>query len=351
MTPLPDLPTAALSRRSFLKLGGAALLALVWNPLFEHPGRVYAQDEPASKGRVLTSGLALYKEPSRKSEIIRRLTFDLVLPITGVTVGKDEDAYNRVWYLVNQEGYVHSGGMQPVEVRLNEPAPAVSASGRLAEVTVPYTDALWQPRKNSPAAYRLYYSSTHWVLSVKKDDSGKSWYEIFDDKKHYHYWVDAAHLHLIEAADLTVISPDVPYYEKRLEVRLQEQVVIAYEDERPVFISRAATGAHFTDGDYRTAPGRYQTNRKRPSRHMAAGEPGIGAGFDLPGVPWVCYLTKSGVSFHGTYWHNDFGNPRSHGCINLSPSAARWVYRWTMPVVPAGESLLEKDEGTRVDIL
>jgi len=50
--------------------------------------------------------------------------------------------------------------------------------------------------------------------------------------------------------------------------------------------------------------------------------------FDLPGVPWVCYISWTGVSFHGTYWHNNYGTPQSHGCINLTPEAAKWIYRW-----------------------
>jgi len=42
-------------------------------------------------------------------------------------------------------------------------------------------------------------------------------------------------------------------------------------------------------------------------------------GYDLPGVPWNSYITEEGIAFHGTYWHNNFGKPRSHGCINLTP--------------------------------
>jgi lipoprotein-anchoring transpeptidase ErfK/SrfK len=73
--------------------------------------------------------------------------------------------------------------------------------------------------------------------------------------------------------------------------------------------------------------------------------------FDLPGVPWDTYITESGIAIHGTFWHNDFGAPHSHGCINLPPDAARWVYRWTSPAVPPGEKvLLAPGSGTRVTI-
>jgi lipoprotein-anchoring transpeptidase ErfK/SrfK len=76
----------------------------------------------------------------------------------------------------------------------------------------------------------------------------------------------------------------------------------------------------------------------------------VGNPFDLPGVPWVCYISWTGVSLHGTYWHNNFGVPQSHGCINLTPEAALWLYRWSDPFVPPGEDYIETDNGTQVTI-
>jgi lipoprotein-anchoring transpeptidase ErfK/SrfK len=74
-------------------------------------------------------------------------------------------------------------------------------------------------------------------------------------------------------------------------------------------------------------------------------------GYDLPGVPWVLYLTQSGISFHGTYWHNDYGAPHSHGCINLSPQAAKWLYRWTSPIVQPEKEYVYGYTGTHVEIV
>ena len=84
---------------------------------------------------------------------------------------------------------------------------------------------------------------------------------------------------------------------------------------------------------------------------MAAGDRAAPNSYDLPGVPWVSYFTESGISFHGTFWHNDFGHPRSHGCVNLATAAARWIYRWTLPTVPAEEIFVFEEYGTGVDIL
>ena len=96
--------------------------------------------------------------------------------------------------------------------------------------------------------------------------------------------------------------------------------------------------------------GQFRLTYKRPTRHMTVGNRANGD-FDLPGVPWVSYFTEDGIAFHGAYWHNDFGRPRSHGCVNLSPRAAKWVYRWSQPVVPPNVTLLFESNGTRIDII
>ena len=83
---------------------------------------------------------------------------------------------------------------------------------------------------------------------------------------------------------------------------------------------------------------------------MAAGNLAYN-GYDLPGVPWIVYCTESGISLHGTYWHNNYGHPRSHGCVNLTPRAAKWLYRWTVPVVPPNSQDVYVDYGTAVDVI
>ncbi len=349
-----------LTRREFLQRAGASVLGVAALPFWRGLERLFALDAPrpanqeiSTLGRVLNNRTTLRDKPSFDSKIIKHYYFDLIIPITGITLGLVPDEYNRVWYVVNDgEGYVYSGGVQPVEVQENRVIDSIGKTGRLAEVTVPYTEAYRSYRSLSSVAYRLYYGTTHWVYSIETGKDGLKMYRVRDDKKGYDYFVNAEHLRVFSVQDLAPISADVPLRLKRIHVNLKDQVVTAYEGQRAVFMSRTATGARFKDGDFRTHAGTFTTNRKRPSRHMAAGEPGVGSGFDLPGVPWVCYLTESGVSLHGTYWHNDFGSPRSHGCINLPTSAARWFYRWSYPIVLPHEQIVERpeDEGTTVVI-
>jgi lipoprotein-anchoring transpeptidase ErfK/SrfK len=54
-------------------------------------------------------------------------------------------------------------------------------------------------------------------------------------------------------------------------------------------------------------------------------------------VPWVLFFHKA-FGFHGAFWHNDFGRVRSHGCVNLAPRDAAWLYAWAGPEMPVGWS-------------
>ena len=340
-----------LSRRDFLKKTGTGLLALLFLPLVKESASLSAADLPHQQGRILNNQTTLYNRPSFSGELIQMYWQDLIVPITGITVGDDEPSYNRVWYEINHQGYIHSGSVQPVDTILNPVRRRVPRIGRLAEITVPFTDAVWTPKVPGRIAYRLYFGTTYWVNGVFEDENGKIWYRIPDDKWEMSYYAEARHLHLIHSTEIAPISPEVPPEAKRLEIHLEEQMVMAFENDQAVFMTRAATGAKFRDGDFRTPKGQYITNRKRPSRHMAAGDRAAPNSYDLPGVPWVSYLTKSGIAFHGTYWHNDFGSPRSHGCINVSSEAARWIYRWTLPQVPIDESYWSEETGTAVMVV
>jgi lipoprotein-anchoring transpeptidase ErfK/SrfK len=83
---------------------------------------------------------------------------------------------------------------------------------------------------------------------------------------------------------------------------------------RTVIVSTGLWGTPTVQGDYRIY-------WKLTSQTMS------GPGYYLPGVPWVMYFYQ-GYAIHGTYWHNNFGQPMSHGCVNLPTDQAEWFFRW-----------------------
>ncbi len=324
------------TRRDFLKLSGLGLLGILLpsRPLaFFSDVESGLPNQAPLQGRISTGLLWAYDIPSNKGKRVKMYWRDLVFTIAGTAIDDDTTAYNRVWYQNEYGSYLYSGWVQPVRTALNEPFRGTyPEDGLLGEVSVPFTDAYEFPDNTSRVLHRLYYETTHWVLEAVLGPDGAVWYRLLEDKYKKFYFVPAAHVRLILDSEIAPLSPDVPNKDKRIEVHLDQQLVLAYEGDRVVFAARAATGGIYRVGTYTTPTGSFVTFHKRPSRHMAAGDL-TASGFDLPGVPWVMYITDSGISLHGTYWHNDFGRPRSHGCINLSPSASKWLYRWSLPSV------------------
>lgn len=289
-------------------------------------------------GRVIYS-IRYYEAPSTKSRELGFYNSDTVVEVRAETVGDPQPTHNPIW-LRTDDGWLHSAYVQPVDRRLNTPVLDIPNGAMLAQVTVPYTQTYRNTERGRKRYYRCYYASTYWVHRAFRDGIGTVWYEIWDERNKEYYQVQAEHLRPVRAEELTPIRPGTSG--KRLEIDLQRQRMIAFESNQAVFTARIATGTF--EGD--TPLGEFKVERKQPSRHMASNLDG--SEFNLPGVPWVCYISWTGVSFHGTYWHHNYGTPQSHGCINLLPEAALWVYRWTEPAAPVDKNYVESDFGTPV---
>ncbi len=210
---------------------------------------------------------------------------------------------------------------------------------------MPFADTLYGVNSSPSPGPRLYYASTHWITNVVTDKrDGSRWYRAYDAATEAHYYTRPEWIHLFSPEELSPISPQVPGHEKHIEILLERQLLLAFEWDTLVYAARVATGRR----GFESPPGTFQTFHKRPTYHMFGGADEFSV-FDLPGVPWDTYITDNGVAIHGTYWHNDFGTPHSHGCINMAPTDARWVFRWTQPVVSSAERLaLLPGTGTRV---
>jgi hypothetical protein len=249
-----------------------------------------------------------------------------------------------LWYRL-ADGYAHSGNLQLVRWLPQRPLYAVPSPGALFEVCVPFTRSHRLADPASDPLYRLYYQSTHWVDQVVTGTDGTIWYRILDDILYFHYFVRGEHLRFVTPEELAPVSPEVPEHEKRIEVSLSGQEVLAFEGNHLVLQTRVSSGIPDPRPKDNGVPtitpsGLFAVSKKTPMRHMGDGH--ITAdleAYELPGVPWVSFFHETGVGFHGTYWHTDFGTPRSHGCINMRTEEARWLYRWTTPVAGVGDRL------------
>lgn len=113
---------------------------------------------------------------------------------------------------------------------------------------------------------------------------------------------------------------------KRIVVDLSEQKIYAYDGEELFMEEKVSTGTK----ELPTPRGTFTIFKKTPSRFMQGPIPNLSDDFyDLPGVSWNMYFTNRGAAIHGAYWHDDFGEVHSHGCVNLPVDKAEELYLWT----------------------
>lgn len=110
--------------------------------------------------------------------------------------------------------------------------------------------------------------------------------------------------------------------EKWIEVDLSDQFMIVWQGSTQISSTYVSTGKRY----FETPTGTFYTNVKYLSQTMAGCI--LGECYNVPNVPHVMYFTNYGHAIHGAYWHNDFGTPRSHGCVNLPLAFAEWLYYW-----------------------
>ena len=343
---MQNLPST-FTRRDFLKFSAAGVLGLLMTDL--GLDKVHAGAPPLQRqGRTTWSSLTIYDNPSFSAKEVNLYGRDVILPITEELFIEDEHAYNHVWYRIGEEGFAHSAYLQPVFTSYNLPVHDISADGVLAEVTVPYVLVRLGASYFYEQKLRYYYGTTHWVdRLIQSSDDGTYWYRIYDRQVNEYFYVPSYSLRIVPDEELAPLSPDVMPGDKYLYVDLATQTMVAYEGDTPVMTSLVASGW----GGTFTPTGEFSTYHKAPSVHMTDGA-GDEANYDLPGVPWVSFFTGNGDGFHGTYWHNDFGDPRSHGCINTPDNIAKFIYLWSTPHVPPKENYIHlPGEGTRVKIV
>jgi lipoprotein-anchoring transpeptidase ErfK/SrfK len=348
--------TKNLNRREFLKLSSLGFGSLAIDPyhkLLPPEDRV----KPLGIGRVTVSSIGVYKEPDLKSDKLTTRTRDELVTLVEELTSPYGPTINPLWYRV-VGGYSHSAYLQRVEnASLNTPVRRIRKDGQLGEISVPFTQSLL-PTKSKDAwepLYRLYFQSVHWVTGLKKGPDGDLWYRLTDELLKIDYYVPATHVRLIEDEELTPLSENVPEGQKFVQVNLIEQTLTAYEAEEVVLHTKVSTGlpslGRISGLPTDTPRGNFNIDPKVPAKHMGNGQltSAIDA-YELPGVPWTSFFEHmTGIAFHGTYWHDNFGARMSHGCVNMRVEDAKWLYRWSTPFAKPGD-WTRNGHGTRVEV-
>ncbi len=292
-------------------------------------------------GRVCAGGdgarFDLKAKPYMNSPSVGTIYRDDIFPWLRevVTSHIDPNRINQSW-VETPNGYFYMPYAQPVENHPNVPVesfPAYSKEpGMWVEVTVPYVPFTVEGNPASPwlkQEYhpKLYYSQIMWVDKIQKNETGQILYRLREKYGSYGdvFWAAGEAFKPITPDDLSPIHPGKE--NKHVVVNLTYQTLSCFEDNNEVYFCRVSTGY----GDA-TPVGTIPVWRKMISTHMSGGT--TGAGYDTPGIGWTALFSKDGAAIHSTFWHNDFGLARTHGCVNATPEDAKWIFRWLEPAVP-----------------
>lgn len=362
-----------INRREFLKIGAVGLGAFALFPGLKLPYKPFLynnlnEDIPQSVliGRNCLGGkLDLHAKPTNNSAVTGTFYEDTLFEWDREVVGEAPDGhYSRRW-VETPKGYAYAPALQPVKNLPNTPVSSLPASsvgkGMWVEVTVPYVE-IYQDRaavspwlKESPHP-RLYYSQVVWVDDVATNSNGVTLYRVNELYGSYGdiYWCEAKGFRPLTEDEIAPISPDVQ--DKKIVVDLDHQSMSCYENNHEVYFCKISSGAKFTASGkavdkWSTPVGPHPIWRKLVSIHMSGGT--TGGGWDIAGVAWTSLFAGTGVAVHSCFWHNDYGTPRSNGCINSFPTDAKFVFRWTTPSVSLdpGDKTVTMPGGTVVNVI
>jgi hypothetical protein len=333
----------SINRRDFLKLSSIAVLGVALP--YQDEDKPVREPPPASLGRIAGGWRQPVRDEAKLNGKIKAYQqFDEIIPLLSTIVGEAPWPSNPIWYQT-ADGYIHSAFVQPVENRPSDGPAPVTPPGIWVQVSVPIAETRLKP--NAPRVWRkIYYGSVYRAVDVAQDEIGQWWYRLQEGIAYRPGpYVLATSLRYLPPEALTPISGD--RVDKKIVVDLAQQEMTCFEDDTPIFSARTATGY----APNYTPRGEYEVVRKSHTSYMIGG---AGADhYDLPGVSFPTYFTRSAIAVHGTYWHNDYGRPRSHGCVNVLSDAAQFVFRWTAPAVPYDQHviLVKRGEGTKVVVV
>lgn len=353
-----------ISRREFLKVSAAG----VGSVALAHFGRPFKLAEASALpdfpkgdqlGRACHGTLDIYAQPSINSQKVSFLYEDGVAPWLREVVGDSTPLLfsNQRWVEI-PNGFVYGAYFQPVKNLPNQPVDVLPQSslgpGFWAEVTIPYVDAVPEnePSENSwvkvkldkGLPVRLYYSQIFWIDRIRQNDAGQVIYRV--NPNYYGgvdmLWAAAEAFRPLTPEEITPIHPDAE--NKRIEVDVTHQNLSCFEGDQEVYFCRVSTGAKVNMygqavDSWSTPLGDHVVTRKYLSLQMSGGT--TGAGYDLPGIGWTSIFATGGVAVHSTFWHNNYGDPMSHGCVNVSPQDSKWIFRWNTPVVSLDPGMVD----------
>ena len=276
----------------------------------KQPVATPAADADFLYGHVTRGGAPVRAAPTGQSKVARTVPRGRVLAFID-----DEPLLQQGWLRSARDGYIDASTVKisPPRSSLAGVANPPPNLGFLLE------KATATPPEAPPIPLERH--SSHAVVAVDRDRVQ------FNEG-----WVPRSTVRLAVQQPRPVEIPEDAHW---VYVDLSEQTLTAYEGDREVFATLVSTGK----SGFRTPTGTYRVWQK--ARHFSMS----GETYHIEQVPNVMFFNR-GIALHSSLWHDSFGHSVSHGCVNLSPRDAAWLFEWAPPRVPKGWHLTmpESDE-------
>lgn len=176
-----------------------------------------------------------------------------------------------------------------------------------------------------PQSDQLVYRYERVSIFAAVPHNGWNWYLIGPNR-----WIHQRRVGIVKHAPRPAGSG-----EHWIAIDLYEQVVTAYEGDRMVFAALISTGT----SNYPTSQGLFAIERRYAFDDMTSGRATHLGYYYIEDVPWTMYFDRYSA-LHGVFWHNGFGFPQSHGCVNLALTDAEWLFNWTAATNPQAPVLV-----------
>jgi hypothetical protein len=274
---------------------------------------------PLTYAYVITNDVPVYASPSLAAvgEPVRTLGagYLWVSLVSAKPIVQDGQA----WYQINANEYVRADQLALYKpsafagVQLDAPPESpfawmvysVQASAQPGE----------KPAKDAPLLRRY----TRVAIYEEQTVDDVTWYRVGENQ-----WIDQRKVGVVKVMPRPA---GVGESEKWIDVNLFEQTLAAYEGDRMVYATLVSTGLLH----WKTEEGLTRMWAKIRMAKMS-GRDGYADYYYLEDVPWAMYFNRA-FALHAAYWHDRFGFPHSHGCVNLAPQDAQWLFEWTTPTV------------------
>ncbi|MFW6067680.1 MAG: L,D-transpeptidase [Myxococcota bacterium] len=200
-------------------------------------------------------------------------------------------------------------------------------------------DGRLRPDREKPGYHHVFR-----VVS-ERQERGRLYYE-----GHEGYFYRADDVVRVDARE----RPSDVQDSKWVDVDLSSQTLVAYEDDQAVYVTLISSGRvrreDVPELNHATPAGTFRFSSKHLT-HTMDGDNAIDGPYSIDDVPYVMYF-EGAYATHAAFWHNRFGRPKSHGCINMAPLDARWVFEWADPELPERwHGIYPGDEGPHTSIV